>query len=434
MSGRTVRERLGSQSLRAGSVRVAVGLAFYGAATYLYLGFAASTLGVVRYADFALFWGLVYGLGLGACLPLEQELSRRVSEAREAGRGSAPIMSTAYRLGGLVVVVLAVVMLVALPLVTHGDLRHAVGLWSAVVTALAGLVAMYISRGRLSGQRRFAAYSAQLGVEGAVRVLACLSLAALAVAQVWVWMLIVPLALLFAVAVTSRARELTPRPEPALPLRELGRSIAAVMVCTVVSQSLVNFGPVVVRLLSGPSQQALAGRFLAAALLARLPIFAFAAVQAVLVPHLVGAVVRGDRRAFVRSLTSVLLPTIGLGLLGVLVCATAGPLLLGLLGRDYQVSQRDLVLLALSVALFLGTLVLQPAAISLAMHWQAAAAWAASAVVFALLCLLPLDPLLAVEVALLVSCACALLLLLLVTGRGLPRLLPGTGSVSQAQR
>jgi O-antigen/teichoic acid export membrane protein len=305
--------------------------------------------------------------------------------------------------------------------------------WSATVAALVGLVAMYIARGRLSGQRRFGAYSAQLGIEGVVRVAACLLLATLAVRSLWPWMIVVSVALVVAVVATS-GRGATADDGPGLPLRELGTSIGAVMVCTVISQSLVNFGPVAVRLLSGPSEQALAGRLLAAALLARLPIFAFAAVQAVLVPHLVGAVVRGDRQAFARSLNRVLVPTIALGGLGVLVCATVGPFVLGVLGPDYQVPRRDLVLLALSVALFLGTLVLQPAAISLRMHWAAALAWGVSALVFVGLCLLPVGPLLAVEVALMASSACALVLLLLVTRRGLPGLSPVPGATGTHPR
>ena len=432
MSRRTLREMTASQSLRAGSIRVAVGLAFYGAATYVFLAIAARVLGPGAYADFAVFWGLVYGIGLGACLPLEQEISRRVSECRERGMRGRLVLRSGYRLGAYVVLGVGAALLPVVPLITHSTFQDSLGTWAVTVAALAGLAAAYVSRGGLSGRRRFAAYSAQLGIEGAVRVLVALLLAVLAVTSPWPWALAVTAALAVAVGLTvgrggrggSRSQI-----EPALPMRELAAAMGAVAISSVIAQSLVNLGPVVVRLLSEPSEQDLSGRFLAAALIARLPIFAFAAVQAVLMPHLVQAVMRRDRTGFVRSVRKVLFATFGLGMAGVLLCAVAGPQLLRILiGPDFELPRRDIVLLAVSVALFLGTLVLQPASVSLRQHWPAAAAWSVAGGVFALFCFLPLSPLLAVEGALIASCAVAVAGLLVVVARGLREL--GAGSAS----
>jgi O-antigen/teichoic acid export membrane protein len=114
-------------------------------------------------------------------------------------------------------------------------------------------------------------------------------------------------------------------------------SLTAVVISSTIAQPLINFGPVVVRLLSAEAEQQLAGRFLAAALIARLPIFLFAPVQAVLMPALVQAVLLDDRAAFVNSIRKVFLPAIGLGVLGVLGCAVVGPQLLRLaLGPAFE--------------------------------------------------------------------------------------------------
>lgn len=422
MSRRTLKEAMSSQSARAGSIRVAAGLVFYGGTTYLMLALAARTLGAVRYADFAVFWGLVYGVGLGAALPLEQEVSRRVSERREHGGTGSAVLRTAYRLGALVVLGLAALLAVILPLISQGGASHVMSMWAATVGAVAGLALAYVSRGGLSGQRRFSAYATQLGTEGGVRLLGCGVLAGLGVASLVSWMWLVPAALLAGVLVTTSRKVRTLDGEPEVPMRHLARSIAALTACTGISQSLMNFGPIAVLLLSDPSQQAAAGRFMAAALIARLPIFAFAAIQAVLLPHLVGAAVRGDRPGFVATVRKVLGPTVALGLLGIILSALAGPFVLGVLGPDYVLPRRDIVLLSLAVAIFLLTLVLQQAAIALGAHWAAATAWLAAALVFVIGLFLPLGPVQAVELALIASCVSAVLGLAVVVRGALPRL------------
>ncbi|SES43220.1 Membrane protein involved in the export of O-antigen and teichoic acid [Pedococcus cremeus] len=420
MSRRSLRDRVQSQSLRAGSVRVAVGLAFYGGSTYVFLAIAARVLGAASYADFAVFWGLVYGVGLGATYPFEQEVSRRTSLGREHGTSELGVLRAAYRLGFLVVAAVALLLLPVLPHLTHTGFVEALPLWGVTVAAVAGLAAAYVSRGALSGRRRFGAYAGQLGIEGAVRLVVALLLAWLAVTSPWPWALVVTVALLVAVVLTARSGRTPPTSVPDLPVRELVVSMAAVGISSIIAQSLVNLGPVVVRVLSGPADQELSGRFLAAALVARLPIFAFAAVQAVLMPHLVEAVVRKDAAGFTHSLRRVLLATTGLGALGVLLCAAAGPQLLRvLLGPDFELPQRDIVLLAVSIALFLGTLVLQPACLALRQHWRAAGAWVAAGATFGLATVAPLSPLLTVELALIAACAVALGGLSLAVARGL---------------
>lgn len=399
-----------SQSLRAGSVKVAAGLGFYGGTTFVFLTLAARVMGPSRYSDFAVFWGLVYGVGLGVSIPFEQEVSRRVSEARAHGGSGVGALRTAYRVGGCLLVVLAAAMAVIAPLVNRGHHTSSWALWLSCCAAFVGLNAAYISRGGLSGSRRFGRYAAQLGAEGAVRVVAAATLTAVAVGGTWPWAFSIPAAIAVSVAVTAPMVWRQPVDEH-VAMRPMVASITAVVVSSTISQLLVNFGPVVVRLLSDDAEQALAGRFLAAALLARVPIFLFAAVQAVLMPALVAAVVRGDRSAFTTSLRRVLVPTLGLALLGVLICLSIGPQLLDVLGPDYRLPRSDLVLLATSMGLFLGTLVLQPAAIALRQHREAAVAWIASGLVFVAVCLLPVGPLRAVELALIAACGLAVLAL-----------------------
>lgn len=409
-----------------GLSRIGAGLALFGVTTYVFLLVGARTMGVTGYANFAVYWGLIYGIGIGICLPFEQEVSRRVALARATGGSASGTMVRARMLGMTACLVLAVA---GLPLVPLSRLDGGLELWLLVTVSVAALMAAYISRGALSGELRWAAYSSQLVAEGLLRVMAAGALGLALVRSPWWWALAVPAGLVAGLVATGARRATAPPREPRQPIRhamsrtdvtELASSLGTMMVATVVGQSLVNLGPAVVRLLDTSPDQGEAGRFLATMLLARGPIFAFAAVQPVLIPALATAVARGDDVEFRRRLLIAVRWTAGLGSSGVLVCLVAGPELLGLLGPGYELSRTEVTLCGLSMALYLATLVLQPAAIASGEHRRATHSWLVAAVVFLVLCLLPLPPVLAVEVALVAACLTAVALLWLTVRRGLP--------------
>lgn len=198
----------------------------------------------------------------------------------------------------------------------------------------------------------------------------------------------------------------------------------AMTVAAVTAQSLVNFGPVVVRLLD-PAASATAGAFLAAALIARTPTFAFAAVQAVLIPRLVETLGHRDIAAYRQTLRLVLLAVAGLTAVAVVVCALAGPeLLLLFTGPGFSLPRFDIVLLAVSTGLYLVTLTLQPAAIALRRHNMTAWAWLFAAVVFVAMCLVPGDPVRVTNLAMCTSLAVASAALWVIIRRGLARNAP----------
>ena len=401
-----------------GAAKVGVGLAVSGAANYAFASIATRAMGPARFADFTVFWGLVFGLGLGVFFPFEQEVSRRVSQAYAAARSSRAARGTAYRLALVTTAGLAVVTLpIAMALAGPGD---TLPLWAATSAAFVGLAVAYVSRGGLSGRTLFGRYGSQLGLEGLLRLGAAAALLVAGVGSPWPFAATVPAALLLAVAVTVPRRALPGGP-PADPVGPalLARSILPIVVASTAAQSLINLGPVAVTALVDAGDRDRAGSFLAAALIARIPVFAFAAVQAVLIPGLVRAVATHQREAFRRSLGLVLGATVGLGLLGILGCAVAGPALLHLLaGREYDLPASDIAALAAVVALYLVGMVLQPAALSLGRHRAAMLPWVGCAVVFPLPLLLPIDPVHAVEAALLAAAAIAVLGLALVVRHG----------------
>ena len=116
----------------------------------------------------------------------------------------------------------------------------------------------------------------------------------------------------------------------------------------------------------------------------------------------------------------VLVPTAGLGALGVLGCLAVGPEVLHLMsGPQFHLARTDITLLALSTAFILATLVFQPAAFALKAHWPAVLAWVVAGLVFVGCCLLPGDPVRVVGIALVVSSAVAAAGLAVAVNRGM---------------
>ncbi len=403
-------------SFRSGTIKVGAGLAASGAANYVFASIATRAMGPVGFAEFNIFWGLVFGIGLGVFYPFEQEVSRRVSQAQSAGLSSRAARATAYRLAAVTAVALAAVAYPLARVLTNG--RHVLPLWATTSAAFAGLAVAYVSRGGLSGRTMFGRYGGQLGVEAAVRLALAVVLLVLGVTSPWPFAGIVAVGLLVAVLATVPRRGSGAPGEP-LATATLAASVGTIVVSSTIAQSLINLGPVAVNWLSAASERAQAGSFLAAALIARMPVFAFAAVQAVLIPRLVRAVAQQRRTDFARSLRMVLAATLALGLAGVALCALAGPQLLHLLaGSEYALSRTDMAMLAVAVAFYLLAMVLQPAALSLTQHRATMVPWLACAAVFPVVLLVPLSPVRAVGTALIVSAAVAVAGLALVVRRG----------------
>lgn len=414
------------RSLRAGSFKVMAGVAFFGASTYLFTVLTSRALGPDGFAEFSLFWGLTYGIGLGISMPFEQETSRRVSALTARHLGARPVFVSAARAAALLAIPLVLVLLPVCLLVARDG--HGLALWAACALAVVSLTLAYLTKGTLSGTHHFGTYGTQFGVEGLGRLVLVTPLFFLSVGNPWVYAFVIPVALAIAVLATfpTLVREVRLTPPTEAQLHEptsLGRFLeylGPMIVATTISMCLVNFGPVAVNVLTPTGMPSDAGSFLAAAVIARTPIILFGAVQAVLIPRLVRAVVERDQRAFRATLRRVMGPTAGLGLLGVLGCLAVGPEALRLMsGPQFHLSRTDITLLAVSTAFILATLVFQPAAFALKRHWPAVLAWVLAGAAFVLCCLVPGDPVRVVGIALVVSSAVAAAGLAVAVNRGM---------------
>ena len=79
MTGRSLVRRL---PLPAGVVGVGGGLVVLGVCSYAFLALAGRALSPADFATLSVLWALVYTVGPGLFLPLEQEVARALADRR----------------------------------------------------------------------------------------------------------------------------------------------------------------------------------------------------------------------------------------------------------------------------------------------------------------------------------------------------------------
>jgi O-antigen/teichoic acid export membrane protein len=173
------------------------------------------------------------------------------------------------------------------------------------------------------------------------------------------------------------------RGESEVPVRDVARAVAPLLVGSVCAQLLLNGIPVLVTAVAAPGERARAGVFLAAFLLARVPLFVAVPLQTALLPVITGQ----PARAVVTRLATALAL---IGAAGVALSFAIGPWLVRLVfGPLYVVSSVDLALVALGVVAHLGLIVTTQALVAGARHSRVAWSWlagvATAAVTFALI-------------------------------------------------
>jgi O-antigen/teichoic acid export membrane protein len=337
---------------------------------------SARVLGDVEKAPLGAQWGLVFLLGPGLFLPLEQEVSRALAERRTLNLGGAPLVRRAATIGiGLALGVLVIMIATSRPLVEHvfdDQLLLLVGLAIGVVAALAG----HLTRGCLSGTSNFRAYGVYLGADGLIRFLLCIVIAVAGVKTAGWYGVAVGAAGLLAVPVALRIQrpELEPGPEAAW--REISRALGYLLAASLCAYTLMNIGPVLVKVLATDAETKIAGRFLSAVVVARIPLFLFQAIQAALLPKLTGLASAGrlgDFRAGLRRLLSVVAV---LAVLGTIVGYLLGPFVVRTMsGPEFDMTHRTMGLLAAGSGFYMMALALAQAVIALGGHRRQLVGW-----------------------------------------------------------
>jgi O-antigen/teichoic acid export membrane protein len=373
-------------------------------------------------------WALVFLLGPGLFLPIEQEVSRALSERREQGLGGAPVVRRAATIGVGIALAVLVILIAFSKLITDklfdGQLLLLIGLALGIVGALAG----HLTRGSLSGSAKFKAYSVYIGADGLIRVLAC-ALVALAGVKTAGWFgIAVGIAGLLAVPVALRVQRPDLEPGPEAAWQEISRCLAYLLAGTLFAYTLMNAGPVLIKLLATDDESEVAGYFFSAVVIARIPLFLFQAVQASLLPKLTSLASAGrlgDFRVGLRRLVAVVA---GLAVLGTIGGYIIGPFVVQMMSGDEHVvvEHRTMGLLAAGSGFYMLALALAQAVIALGGHRRQAVGWCAGVIALFVTTFVSSDDLfLRVELGLLVGSLVSFLVMgyllmrrLILSGRG----------------
>lgn len=375
----------------AGVAPVGGGLLVLGISSYVVLGVAGHALNARDYAAVASLYLLTAIAGPGIFVAIEQETNREVSTRLAAGDGIQPALrggaSVAAGMAGLVCVLL----LALSPVLVPGVLGGSWTLLVATLVAVVGSAAVYLLRGLFAGERRYGWYATSLAAEGITRIVPCLLLAAVGGAAAGAF------GFVFALGAGGAALLCLPgvresRPGPPVALRRMASRAGLLAFASGLTFLVANLAPLVLtaRL---PLQPEVAAAFVSLFVLARIPVFLFAPLQAFLLPSLTAGVERGDR-AHVRSrLRVALLAVAAIGVPGVVLAGLFGPWA----ARVFFNAPVDLpitaaTLLGLSTVAMMAAQVLQPALVALGVHRMATIAWLSGTVVFVALLLVPGDP------------------------------------------
>lgn len=368
--------RRGSDALPAGTLTVAVGLAVAGVSAYLFLSVAGKTLGTEKMSPLSQAWSLLFLGGPGFFMPLEQEVARAIAARRALGVGAKPVFTTASRLAVFFAAGIIGLVLLGSGFIVNDLLDGSWLLFFGLIAGLVGYSVEHLMRGGYSGSGEFRPYAMILGGEAAWRALIAVVLAVAGVKSVGPYGIALGVAPFLAVAVARGVRKLDLDDGPPAPRSELSEALVALLAASVLAQLLVNIGVLAVKVLEPQSSKNLSAIFLAAVIVARIPLFLYQAIQAALLPNLARLWAAGAHSDFRSGLRRLLLIVGAVGALAMLGTAVLGPFIVHkLFDPTYDVERSVLVLLSLSSAGYMLSLTLAQALIALERQALSALGW-----------------------------------------------------------
>jgi len=394
-----------------------------GLVTYAYFSLASHSLSDHDYGEITLLWSAIFIIVSVLYRPVEQLLSRTISDRDVRGQTGNEHLRVAATIQLSLGVLFAVVALALHHPLKDNLLNGKSALYWVLIGAVLGYAASYFARGYLAGHRRFELYGGLVFLEAMSRCMFALVVAvgiSSSQSVVAFGMLAAPLfslsvvpwalrrdiraaaehprsdedalhaAQLDAAAAGEPGAETGPRGEPEFSLSHGTGFAAAVLLIMISEQTFLNAGPLLVKATEGASGAAVAGFVFNALLIARAPLQLFQAIQTSILPHLTRLAVRGESDPFRRSVQTTL-AAIAVFAGGVaLAFLVLGPTLMKILfGGDHHYGRIGLVLVAVGMGFYLSAATLNQAALARGKARHAAGIWLATAATFVVFLLIP---------------------------------------------
>jgi O-antigen/teichoic acid export membrane protein len=372
----------------SGTIRVGAGLLALGLTSYVFLTVAARHLSPTAFASLSVLWSASYIVGPGFFQPFEQQIGRALSAHRAIRSTAGFALRHAVRSAAVILLALSLITLTFARPLARLLFDGSLGLLMVLVITFGTLAVTYVYRGVLAGEGRFDLYGAQLGIEGTARLVGCGLLVLLGTGSVAAYVMLVPLAQAVSLLLVIRpgvvrlagarddtrtvgARRRVEGDEP-----PADRTLMWLVVAAVLSQTLVNAAIVLVHLL-GKGDPGAAGHLLAGLTVARLPLFVFAAVQAVLLPGFAALLAVRATEALRRRVLLVCAATAAAMAIATTLIGFAGPWAVRVLfGDAFDLSGTVLAALAAGTGLFMIATVLANAVMAALRFRTVAICWA----------------------------------------------------------
>ena len=454
---------------------LAIGVGLTGVITYVYFFIASHVLSKPDYGEITVVWSAVFITVSTLYRPVDQLLSRHISERLAKGESvrEPTLVATKIQLG--LAAAFAIVTLVLRGPIEDGLLDGNETLYWIFLGAVLFYAASYFARGYLAGHRRFGLFATMILSESIFRTLFAVLVAvgllsgqsAVAigiVAAPSLSLLVVPAA--FALRArhesASRAggaaagvphgagreasehmgegrRDRTRAPAAdEFSLRHGTGFAAAVLLIMFSEQAFLNAGPLIVRGIEGT---AAAGFIFNVLMIARAPLQLFQAVSTSILPHLTALLSSDDpegKAEFQRSVRMVLLAIAAFTALVALMVLIAGPQLMQLAFSDkFSYDRAGLLLVTAGMGLYLASVTINQACIAQGQVRRASARWIGCAALFVAWCFAgPIgDEFRRVEIGFALAAGLLLGLLYLIYRRPRERLedVPAVGSAEELE-
>jgi O-antigen/teichoic acid export membrane protein len=398
---------------------LAVGVGLTGIITYAYFLIASHVLSKPDYGQITVLWSAVFITISTLYRPVEQLLSRHISErlVKREPIGQPMRVASTIQLG--LAAFFAVVALALRGPIQDNLLEGNETLYWVFFGAVLFYAASYFARGFLAGQRRFGLFTALILSESVFRTLfAVLVAVSLLSGQSWVAvgivaapslsLMVVPLAFLRGAKKAKQgplgipgreAEEMPASPDSGRNLtspesgeidsgedfsfKQGGGFAAAVLVIMFSEQAFLNAGPLIARGLQGA---AAAGFIFNVLMIARAPLQLFQAVSTSILPHLTSLHTSADPdsdREFHKSVRGVLLGIAAFATFTAIVVLIAGPQLMQIaFSKKFTYDREGLLLVTLGMGLYLSSVTLNQACLAQGQVRRAAARWLLCAAFF----------------------------------------------------
>ncbi len=390
----------------AGFLTIGVGLT--GLITYVYFFIAAHNLDRDSYGEITVLWSAVFITVSTLYRPVDQLLSRHISEHIERGDPDTGPVRVAARIQVTLGFAFAAVALILKGPIENGLLDGNSALYWIFFSAVLFYAASYYARGYFAGHQQFGLFTALILSESVFRTLfAVLVAVGLLSGQTMVAIGIVAAPLLslmvipYAIARRTRREEAerAERHEAEIDMEaereEFSMShgagfVGSVFLIMFSEQVFLNAGPLLVSALEGAGA---AGFIFNVLMIARAPLQLFQAVSTSILPHLTSlhhSTEADSETQFHRSVRNVLLGVTAFTAVTAIVVLIAGPQLMQLAFSDkFSYDRAGLLLVTAGMGFYLAAVTVNQATVAQGQARRASIRWISCAAFFILWTIMP---------------------------------------------